>query len=425
MAEPGGEGSAEAGRRARVHAWWRRLERSERFEWIAWIAGPLAGMVWIASWYRNNWYHFDEWSMIERSLDGVLQGMLAGHQGHLTVTSFLVYNVQRSVLGLEGHHLTWLAHIVAIGALHVSLVLLLRRLGLSMLFALLVATIATYFGPGGQDVVWQFQWSITLAFALSFFAAWVALGTQRRTRDIALVGALLVAAAMANSGIAVLGLVYVGIVLAISWPWRATLRALVPATVLHAAWIAFGDGTESIGTTFGKMFSFAAELVLYAAGGLLGGGETRTKLEAIPTDAVIPLDVKVLGGIALVAALAIIGITISRRGMTRSVTASFVGGIVAALLCAGSLARTRAFLTNPDEFPGLRYVQWVALFLAVAFAPALATTLRPRCGASLGSSRCSPDRWSPCWSSTCSSSSRYAASTSSSASRRTPMSVGP
>jgi hypothetical protein len=42
------------------------------------------------------------------------------------------------------------------------------------------------------------------------------------------------------------------------------------------------------------------------------------------------------------------------------------------------LAYTRAFLIKPEQFSGSRYVQWIAVFMLLALAPAITAAVRPR-----------------------------------------------
>ncbi len=348
--------------------------------WCAWIVVPLAGMIWVATWYRSNWYYYDEWTTIDRSL-GSWSTIFDGHQGHLWVLSSIVYRLQRVVFGLEGHQLVWLAHMGSLAAMHVCLALLLRRLGLSTLFALLAATVATYFGPGGQNVVWEFQWSLNLALALCFFAAFVALRETRKEsalRSSAItVAVLLVLAAASDSGLAAIGGIYVGIVLLLSWPRRFVVMALAPPVVTHLAWLTFGEGAVTDSASFDTLVTFASRLFFLSAGSLVGGGETGPLLEGTPSSPTIPISGAWLGAIACTLAVAGAAYGFARHRLTRKVVVNLAAGLTAAVAAVVSITQSRAWLIVPSGLAGSRYLQWVALFLLIAFAPALGAALRP------------------------------------------------
>src|SRR5688572_17672795 len=179
-------------------------------------------MVWVATQYGENWFYYDEWTTIDRSF-GSWDQMFSGHQGHLEVFSYIIYRVQRTWFGLEGHHLVWLAFMASIAAFHVSVAAVLTRLRVPVLLSLLAATIITYFGIGGQSVTWEFQLGINFALAACLFAAYFALGSEHSRRDAIIIGALLVFALAADSGLAVIGSIFVGIVMLICWPLRRSI----------------------------------------------------------------------------------------------------------------------------------------------------------------------------------------------------------
>ena len=349
--------------------------------WCAWIAFPLAGMVWVASQYGENWFYYDEWTTIDRSFGSWTQ-MFSGHQGHLEVFSYIFYRVQRTWFGLEGHHVVWLAFMASIAAFHVSVAAVLTRLRVPVLLSLLAATIVTYFGIGGQSVTWEFQLGINLALAACLFAAYFALGKEYSRRDAIIVAALLVFAFAADSGLAVIGSIFVGIVLLMLWPWRIGIPALAPAALGHLAWFAFGDQGVHYGTTFDRVWDAGTHLFLLAAGGLVGGGETESIIEraqggVVHPDPVLPLSGIRVGELVLVLSAGCIAYAIARRRLDRALTAALIGGLVAALAATASIAESRAFYKNLIELlPGNRYVQWVAVFLLVALAPVVVAVLR-------------------------------------------------
>jgi len=328
----------------------------------------------MATWYGDTWYYFDEWSTIERSLDS-WSGMFAGHQGHLSVFSFVLYRIQRTIFGLDGQEVLWAALMASVAAMQVTLALLLRRLGLSTLFALLIASAVTFFGPGAQDVVWAFQWNINLALALSFFAAVLALRDSPTPRLAVAVATLLVLAVAADSGVAIIGAIFVGILIVQRWPSRLALTALATPFIAHVAWLILGDNPH-YSASFDKVWTLANRLVLYSAAGLVGGGETHTTHGGPPDPPVIGISAGKLGLAVLAVAAALVAYGLHRQRVSRPVIAALVAGTVTAVAAAGLLAWSRAFLTPPSQLFGNRYIQWVAFFLVIALVPAIAASVR-------------------------------------------------
>jgi hypothetical protein len=341
-------------------------------------------MAWIATMYGHNGYTSDEWGVISRVayLTSWLREAFAGTNGHLMVPTFVVYWLQKSWLGVGGHQLVWLVFCLSLGCLQLSIALLLHRLGMSTLIALLAATVVTYFGAGAHDMTWEFQLGVNFALAVSFGAAFVALGRSRSLGTAAAIAALLVLAVAFDSGLAVFGAVYVGMLLAFLWPRRLTAVALGPPLVAHLGWIAFGTGASYQAESLRTMASFAAHLFTLAAGGLVGGGETKRAVgiavgaspRSSPT---IPMSGEAVGVIALGLATLCVAYGFARHRYSRQVGVNFVAGLTTALVTVAFLAKTRAYLP-PVILPasGARFIQWVAIFLLIAFAPAITDALR-------------------------------------------------
>ena len=379
--EPATVGAAHTARLPLLRDRVRKADNQQRALWAAWIVSTLAGLVWLATQYRGHWFYYDEWTTIDRSFGSWIQ-MFSGHQGHLEVFSYIVYRLQRSWLGLEGHQLVWLAFMASVAAFHVSVGVVLTRLRVPPFLALLAATLITYFGIGGQSVTWEFQLGINFALAACFAAAFVALGPGQSRREAIIVGALLLFALGADSGLAIMGSIFVGLVILIRWPWRIGIPALVPAALGQMAWFVFGDQGADINTTFDRIWEFATDLFLLGAGGLVGGGETSSVVEAaqgrsVPADPVIPVSGVTVGAIVLALAGVCVVYAFVRRRVDRTLLAGLVGGGLAAVVTTASIAETRAFFQAfPAALPGTRWVQWVAVFQLIALMPIVVVALR-------------------------------------------------
>lgn len=338
--------------------------------WV-WIAFPLAGLVWLAMDYRSSWYHFDEWSMIDRA-GGGWSGLLEGHQGHLEIQNYLVYRIQRSWFGLESRQLVYLGFATSVAALQVSVSVLLRRLGLPDLLALLAGGMIAFFGPGAQNAVFEFQQGINFAIALCLFAAFVALREDRTTKGAVTVAGLLLLAVATDSGLAAVGAVYVGLLVVLLWPRRLFLVALGAPAAASVAWQLLGEQPPGLTTPWGSIRPFVEHLLSLGAAGLAGGGERY--LPGLPDQP--PAYPLTTTETAVAVAFLVAGcIALGARFLNRAVVASLVAGSTAAVFCAVAIARERALYVEPARLPGSRYVQWVALFLLLAVAPALAAVM--------------------------------------------------
>ena len=235
----------------------------------------------------------------------------------------------------------------------------------------------TFFGPGAQGTTWEFMLGINLALALCFFAGFLALGERHDLRTAVAIAALLVFACTADSGVAAFGSVFAGLVVVLLWPWRMWLVTLLPALLVHGLWFLFGDTGPTTSAARRTMWTFAWRLFALSTGGLVGGGETPSRVGGPPESGTLPISGVQVGLIVLVVAGACIGFGLLRHKLERRVVVNLVAGLAAAVVTVAVLARTRAFLIPPSLFPGSRYVQWVGTFLMVALAPAITAALRP------------------------------------------------
>jgi hypothetical protein len=351
-------------------------------ERCAWVAFPVAGMLWVGGRYSRNWYVADEWLTFSRMTGSRswISGAFAGTFGHLMVPTHSVYWLQKTLWGVEGHQLVWFVFCLSLAALQLSIAAVLFRLGLPTFVALLAASVVTLFGPGPQDMLWQFQLGVNFAFALCFAAAFLALGDRVSQRMALAVAGLLLLAVGFDSSLALLGAFYVGVIIVLSWPRRLSAIALGPAAVAHLAWLAFGSSTPYVPQPVGRMTSFAWHLSTLAAGGLVGGGETKRAIEIAvsgsPRPPTVAVSGEAVGIIVLALATICVAFGFARNRLPRKVAANFAGGSIATVLTVATLAKTRA-IGSPVLIAGTRFVQWVAIFLLLALLPAITATLRP------------------------------------------------
>jgi hypothetical protein len=351
--------------------------------WSAWVAFPVAGLIWMATRYSSTWMFGDEWAVIDRTRrPGWLGNAFDGFNGHLMIGNFVVYNVQRAWFGVEENWFVFGAFSVSLVALQLSIAGVLRRLGLPTLLALLAASVAAFFPPG-NNMVSEFQMSVNFALAFCLAAAFLALSETPTPGAAAAVALLLVLGLASDSAVAYFGLAFVVILVLGLWPRRLMPLAIGVPFVAYLAWYVFGNEAVYLDATFREYATFAFHLFTLAAGGLVGGGQTKGAIASIfgrPSDftPAIPVRGEVVGIMALVGASACTAYGLARRRLPRKVIVNLIGGLATAILATAVLTQTRTFITPPEVIPGSRFVQWPAIFLLLAFAPAITAVLRPK-----------------------------------------------
>jgi hypothetical protein len=325
----------------------------------AWIAFPLAGAVWIVTRYDQMWFFLDEWGLISRTVDSSgYHEMFAGYGGHLYALPYWVFYAQVHWVGLESHWLVFMVFCVSLVALQISVAAVLVRLGLPSMVALIAATVVTYFGPGSTMMTAEVYFGANLALALCFAAAFVALRDNIGRGEAIATAALLITAFGMDSGLASCGAVFAGTLVILLWPRRLAAVALGPTLVAIVAWELLDRSVSPAPAPLDQSLNFAFELAGRAAGGLVGGAT-------------------VAGSIGLGLALICVGVGLARRRLPRRVVACFVGGFLAAFVTVVAITYGRAGFVTSGQLGGSQYVHQVAVFLLLAFAPAVTAAIRP------------------------------------------------
>jgi hypothetical protein len=187
-------------------------------------------------------------------------------------------------------------------------------------------------------------------------AAAVALGHRPSVVRAALVGALMLVSVGLDSGTALGAVTLASCVTLLAWRGVARL-AIAPALVALGLWALVGDHGPSFPADLSTQGAFAERLLLSGVGGLVGRGRTV--------------------GAVLFAVLATIIVMGVRRGYVDARSRIMLAaGIVATLVVAAALTHLRAGVPGVNFVDFNRYLQLVAIPLALAAAPALAATGR-------------------------------------------------
>ena len=324
------------------------------------VALPLLGLALIAARYKDNWYFYDEWSMIHRVLatrNKILQGITLPYNGHLYIICYLVYKAQLA-LGLANHALVWSIFCASLLAVNVAVAMVLWAGGVPPLASTVAGAVIAYFGPGAQLMTFEFQFTMNAAIALPILSGYFVLRDRNRSLSSVLVAVFLLLAIIFDSATAFAGLIFVAVLVALRWRDRWMLVALGPAVVAGATLLLATHGALLTQPATPRQEAlFAAKLLLLALGGLVGAG-------------------KAAGIVVLVASASALAWALHKHALSATtaylVTAGFVSGLAMVTVTAWS----RAGLVKNDFFDFNRYISLVAVYLLVALAPLFVAVAR-------------------------------------------------
>jgi hypothetical protein len=331
----------------------------------------------VAAQPTNSYFHHDEREMKERVVTGqAVHQSLIGFNGHFWAIPYLVFHLQVGLFGAQSSSFIFFALCVSLLALSVSAGLVLIELGVPTPVAVLAAAMVTYFGPGAETMVLEYEFGANLTLALCLFAAYIALRVDApRLRHAGAVSVLLVAAVACDSGLALVALPFTILVVVAAWSRRWAATALAPPLLLLLVWtlvdrakVFAPDGCPNcwpatFSAPLGWSLRFGLALLTRAAGGLVGGGPG-------------------IGYVVLVGSLVVLAAAVRHRRLGRVGTAAAIGAWLSALTSVMSVTYSRAgFWTTEQEAirslaaPSNRYVQSVALFLLLGVLPVVVRTV--------------------------------------------------
>jgi len=185
---------------------------------------------------RGAYFWFDEWIWIAERRDFSASALLEPHNQHLSLVPVAIYQVLLETVGL-GHY--WPYRVVlVIGHLTCAIVLFAyARSRVGAVLAVAAAVAILFLGPAWQDILWPFQigWLISMAAGVG---ALLALDRGDRGADV--VAAVLLALALASSGIGVAFLLTAAVDVALGRRrWRDGLIVALPGALYGLWWIAY------------------------------------------------------------------------------------------------------------------------------------------------------------------------------------------
>jgi len=298
-------------------------------------AGLAALLGWAAWCGRGVWFFIDEWSVITRYHD---DHWLTPFNGHLSLVPIAFY---RTMLSLFGYTF-WPERYVALmcyAAVAIA-VFWFARLRVSPLVAALAALLVAWSSQAQLLIMFPLLINFTIPIAVLVFI-WILLDRNTFRADV--LASVLLAFALATSSVALIGVVTIGLELALQRETRVRRwLTLVWPFALWLVWYGFyGAGHTGAGGSVGSVLSFAWHQFLATWVGLAAGWK--------------PGGVLVFAGVAAVVVLAVVRWkTFDRRALVILLT--FFGFLL--LNAIGRNAAGKEFHVPPIAPDSERFV-WV------------------------------------------------------------------
>jgi hypothetical protein len=314
------------------------------------LALAVPTFLWIG---RDQWFFLDEWDFLATRDGGSIAGLLEPHNEHWTTVPIVIFRVLYNIFGLHTYLpyqlVPLIAHVVTAGLLF----LVMRRVDVNPWIAVAAASLFAFFGSGSQNVVWAFQ--ITFVGGLMFGLAQLCLADHDGPmdwRDLAAIGAGLLA--LMCSGVGLTMLAAVGVAIFVRRGWRMAALQTVPLAIVYGLWfrVYTEGGNPQNSSTASQVLDFVVE----------GLKATYTEMGQLP-------------GVGLVLALTLLvgaGLVLKghglREGIVRyAVPLVLIGASVAFIFTA---ATTRADMLGTGFARASRYLYVIAALSLPAIAVA-------------------------------------------------------
>jgi hypothetical protein len=190
--------------------------------------------LWIG---RGQWFFLDEWDFLATRDARSLDDLLSPHFQHWTTVPIISYRLLWSIFGLHEYWPYQLVAVLAHVAVAALLFVVMRRVGVNPWITTAAASLFALFGSGSGNVIWAFQ--ITFIGALMFGLLQLCLADHAGAigwRDLAALGAGMLA--LMCSGVGLTMLAIVGVAIFLRRGWRAAALQVVPLGLVYLAWFA-------------------------------------------------------------------------------------------------------------------------------------------------------------------------------------------
>lgn len=228
---------------------------------VALLAGCGAFFYYLT---RGTTLWFDDWSWAIHRRSWTPAVFLVPHNDHLSLIPVTIYKVLFATVGI-GDYRPYRLLVIAAHLGCAAIVFLYARRRVAPELALCAAVLVLFNGPGWQNILWPFQiaWLISVGAGLG---ALMALDRGDRRGDV--VACVLVAVALASSGVGIVMAIGVGVDLLSRRRWRALWVLAAPGVLYGLWWISYQQPAAP--SPFGKIPRFIVNEGSATFGALIG-----------------------------------------------------------------------------------------------------------------------------------------------------------
>jgi hypothetical protein len=205
-------------------------------------------------------FFFDEWDFVlNRSYNA--SDFLRPHNGHLSLLPVLVYNLLRSLFGIDSYVPFQVAGLLVHASVCVGVYAIGKRRSTSI--AIVAALFVSLLGTGWQNIMWPFQIGMMGALSAGLWAIWECTKTEASPRRVALL--CLISLLCAGGGI--VAFATVGAITLYRQNWKS-LTYLSVVGVMYLVWYLNYGVSQSVDGNLGKTPNYVYQSALGAASGI-------------------------------------------------------------------------------------------------------------------------------------------------------------
>lgn len=215
-------------------------------------------------------FFFDEWDFVlNRTYNA--SDFLRPHNGHLSLLPVLVYNVLRSLSGIDSYVPFQVAGLLVHASVCVGVYAIGKRRSTSI--AIVAALFVSLLGTGWQNIMWPFQIGMMGALSAGLWAILECTKTEVSPRRVALL--CLISLLCAGGGIVVIATV--GVITLYRQNWKS-LTYLSVVGVMYLVWYLNYGVSQSVDGNLGKTPNYVYQSALGAASGITNNNTNYGKI---------------------------------------------------------------------------------------------------------------------------------------------------
>jgi hypothetical protein len=244
-------------------------DRAERNWLFVLIVGLIVALPVLLYWGRDQWFFLDEWAVLVNRQLGDVGDLLEAHNGHWVTPLALEYLVNQRVFGVDSYlpYQLWavLSHLVVV----LMVWFVMRRLAVRPAVCTATALPFAFYGAGATNIVFGFQFSLTLSVVCGLAQLLLADHDGPLNRRDAFAVVIGVVGIM-SSAVGPPMVVGVAVAVLLRRGWRAAAVQAAPLAAIYLAWYAvFNRDLEGQELTLTpKIVPFVAEMARAAFSGM-------------------------------------------------------------------------------------------------------------------------------------------------------------